>query len=39
MEHIMKASTGRKLQSYSHLIDELCYLVRADVPRLELPCC
>jgi hypothetical protein len=39
MEHIMKASAGRKLQPHSHLVDELRYLVRADVPRLELPCC
>jgi hypothetical protein len=39
MEHIMKSSVGRKMQPHSYLIDELRHLVRADVPRLELPCC
>jgi hypothetical protein len=39
MEHIMKASAGRKLQPYIHLVDELRHLVRPDVPRLELPYC
>jgi hypothetical protein len=39
MEHIMKKSVRRKLQSYSHLVDELRHVVRADVPRLELPYC
>jgi hypothetical protein len=39
MEHIMKASAGRKLQPYNHLVDELHHLVWPDVPRLELPYC